>query len=200
MFVKIQLLVTFLSLLNIRIIAGITKMAKSSKITIEQDEKKVLIELMKDSSQSINIISKKLGFSRQKIWRIIKKLQNEKTIWGYTAVVNYERIGMKNFILLGKRTSKPLCQEKINLAINKKLEKMAKKNKCILNNTYYLNGEYDFVSTFKANNLHDAKRYQEEFNRLYQGYIEKTIILEALFPLRMNGILNPDINELSEYF
>jgi len=175
-------------------------MAKNSKKSIERDEKKVLLELMKDSSQSINVISKKLGFSRQKIWRIIKKLHGQKTVWGYTAVINCEKIGMKNFILLGKRTSKPLPQEMINLAVNRKLEKMAKKNNCILDDTYYLNGEYDFVSTFKANNILDAKKYQEEFNRIYKSYIEKTMILEALFPLRMNGILNPDINTLSEFF
>jgi len=175
-------------------------MSKSSKKSIERDEKKVLLELMKDSSQSINVISKKLGYSRQKIWRIIKKLQGEKTVWGYTAVINCEKIGMKNFLLLGKRTSKPLPQEMINLVLNRKLEKMAKKNNCILDDTYYLNGVYDFVSTFKANNILDAKRYQEEFNRLYKSYIEKTMILEALFPLRMNGILNPDINNLSEFF
>ena len=175
-------------------------MSKSSKKSIERDEKKVLLELMKDSSQSINVISKKLGFSRQKIWRIIKKLQDEKTVWGYTAVINCEKIGMKNFILLGKRTSKPLPQEMINLAVNRKLEKMAKKNNCILDSTYYLNGEYDFISIYRAVNLQDAKRFQEEFNKLYQGYIEKTKLLEVLFPIRRIGIFNPEINKLSEFF
>jgi len=175
-------------------------MAKSSKQSIERDERKVLYEIMKDSSQSINIISKKLGFSRQKIWRIIKKLQDEKTVWGYTAIINSEKLGMKNFILVGKRTTKPLPKEMVNLAIHKKLEKLAKNANCILDNTYFLNGEYDFISTFKASKLYDAKRYQEEFNRIYQGYMEKTMILEVLFPLRLHGILNPDIINLSEFF
>ena len=175
-------------------------MAKSSKQQIEKDEKKVLYELMKDSSQSINVISSKLGFSRQKIWRIIKKLRDEKTVWSYTAIINSERIGMKSYILIGKRNSKPLTKELVNFAIHKKLEKLARNNNCVLGDTYYLNGEYDFISTFRARNLNDAKKYQEQFGLIYKGFIERTMILEVLFPLRLNGILNPDVNMLSEFF
>jgi DNA-binding Lrp family transcriptional regulator len=175
-------------------------MGKSSKKKIERDEKKVLNELLKDSSQSINVISSKLGFSRQKVWRIIKRLRIEKTVWSYTAIVNSEKIGMKTFILLGKRNPKPLPKKMIDLAIYKKLEKLAKSKNCILDDTFYLNGEYDFISTFKACSLNDAKKYQEEFNGLYRGYIEKTMILEVIFPLRLSGTLNPDINKFSEYF
>jgi Lrp/AsnC family transcriptional regulator len=173
-------------------------MAKSSKKDIERDEKKVLYELMKDSSQSINDISDKLGFSRQKVWRIIKKLQDDKTVWGYTAIVDNEKIGMKNFILMGKRNTKPLSPELVDIVTSKKLEKLAKNDNCYVENTYYLNGDYDFVSTFKAANLMDAKRYQEGFNRIFDGYISKTIMLEVLFPLRVNGILNPELNKITE--
>jgi len=175
-------------------------MAKSSKQQIDKDEKKVLYEQMKDSSQSINVISSKLGFSRQKVWRIIKKLQKEKTVWGYTAVVNNERIGMKIFILLGKRNPRPIPMDMIDIVIKGKFEKLAKKNNCILDSTFYLNGEYDFLSSFKAPNLKEAKKFQEEFNRIYEGYIEKTKILEVLFPLRINDTMNPEIEKLAELF
>ena len=175
-------------------------MAKSSKKEIERDEKKVLYELMRDSSQSLNVISNKLGFSRQKAWRFIKKLQDEKTIWGYTAIVDSEKLGMKNYILMGKRSSKPMPKEIVELVIYKKLEKLAKNCNCILVYTDYLNGEFDFVSTFRAPRFQNAKRYQDEFNKLLQGYIERTMILEVLFPLRTNGIFNPNIQNFSEFF
>ena len=175
-------------------------MAKSSKKEIERDEKKVLYELMQDSSQSINDISNKLNFSRQKVWRIIKKLEDEKTVWGYTAIINNEKIGTKLYILMGKRTTKPIPKEMIDIVISKKFEKLAKKNNCILDSTYYLHGEFDFISTYRAVSLQDAKRFQEEFNRLYQGYIEKTKLLEVLFPLRRIGIFNPEIDKFSEFF
>jgi len=175
-------------------------MAKSSKQEIERDEKKVIYELMRDSSQSINILSDKLGFSRQKVWRIIKKLQDDKTIWGYTAVVSNEKLGMKDYILIGKRTAKPVSKENIQPVIKKGFEKLAKNNFCILVDTYYLNGDYDFISLFKAKDLPDAKRFQEEFHKMYQNYIQKTILLEVLFPVRENGIFNPRIEKFAEFF
>ena len=66
-------------------------MAKSSKKQIYEDELKVIVELQKNAKENIDIISKKCGYSRQKVWRIIKRLEEDKTIWGYTAVVKEEK-------------------------------------------------------------------------------------------------------------
>jgi len=57
----------------------------------------------------------KCGCSRQKIWRIIKKLEEDKTIWGYAAIVNEEKQGLKSYIILIKRTTLPIDEK---LAIN----------------------------------------------------------------------------------
>ena len=65
-------------------------MPKSSKKQIDEDEKKVIAALQKNSKESIDKIAKKCGFSRQKVWRIIKRLENNQTIWGYHAVVDDE--------------------------------------------------------------------------------------------------------------
>ena len=56
-------------------------MPKSSKKQIDADEKKVKRELKKNSKESIDKIAKKCEFSRQKVWRIIKRLEKNKTIW-----------------------------------------------------------------------------------------------------------------------
>ena len=77
-------------------------MPKSSRKQIDNDEKKILRELQKNSKESIDKIAKKCSFSRQKVWRIIKRLENNKTIWGYHAVVDNEKINMKSYILLIK--------------------------------------------------------------------------------------------------
>ena len=44
-------------------------MSKSSREQIEQDEKKLLSELVKNSNENIDTIAKHCGFSRQKTWR-----------------------------------------------------------------------------------------------------------------------------------
>ena len=66
-------------------------MAKSSKKQIYEDELKVVDELQKNAKENIDVISKNSGFSRQKTWRIIKRLEEDRTIWGYAAVVNEEK-------------------------------------------------------------------------------------------------------------
>ena len=83
-------------------------MPKSSKDQIYADEKKVIRELQKNSKESIDTIAKNCGFSRQKVWRIIKRLEKNKTIWGYFAVVDYEKLNLKRYLMLIKRSNKPL--------------------------------------------------------------------------------------------
>ena len=72
-------------------------MSKSSKNQIEQDEKKLLSELVKNSKENIDTIAKHCGFSRQKTWRFIKQLEAKGLIWGYTAIFDEEKIGQKHF-------------------------------------------------------------------------------------------------------
>ena len=89
-------------------------MSKNSREQIDADEKKVIRELQKNSKESIDKIAKRCGFSRQKVWRIIKRLEKNKTIWGYYAVVDNEKLDMKRYIMLIKRSNKPIM-DAINL-------------------------------------------------------------------------------------
>ena len=74
-------------------------MPKNSNEQIEKDEKKILKELRKNANKSINDIAKSLGFSRQKVWRIIKSLEKNNTIWGYSAILDEQKLGKKNLYL-----------------------------------------------------------------------------------------------------
>jgi len=49
-------------------------MPKSSVKQIEQDEKRILDELTKNANKTINDIAETCGFSRQKVWRVIRNL------------------------------------------------------------------------------------------------------------------------------
>ena len=98
-------------------ILGEKSMPKTSKEQITNDEKKILRELQKNSKESIDKLVKKCGFSRQKVWRIIKRLENNKTIWGYHAVVDDNKIGLQQYFILIKRTNKPFSKEYIDLRI-----------------------------------------------------------------------------------
>ena len=75
-------------------------MAKSSNEQIEKDERLVLSELQKNCRANYGDISKNVGFSRQKLWRIIGRLEKNKTILGYKAVVDNKKLGLKRFLIM----------------------------------------------------------------------------------------------------
>ncbi|HVQ00972.1 MAG TPA: winged helix-turn-helix transcriptional regulator, partial [Candidatus Thermoplasmatota archaeon] len=79
-------------------------MAKSRKEQIEQDEEKLLFELMQNSKENVDTIAKNCGFSKQKAWRLIKKLEKNQKIWGYTTVVDNKKQDLSKFILFISRS------------------------------------------------------------------------------------------------
>ena len=63
-------------------------MSKSSSKQIEDDQRKVIQKLLENGRQSALEIANKVGFSRQKVWKIIKNLEEKNIIWGYTGVID----------------------------------------------------------------------------------------------------------------
>jgi len=174
-------------------------MAKSSKKQIYEDELKVIAELQKNGKESIDGISKNCGFSRQKVWRIIKGLEEDKTIWGYTAVVNEKKQGLKSYMILIKRTTLPIDEKLADKIITRQLEKPASEIDIKIENSMLTHGTFDWVICFKAKDMKHAKKFNEIVNKTYWGYIGELHIMETLFPIRIQGILNPEIEKLKEF-
>lgn len=177
---------------------GDIKMPKRSKESIEKDEKKILQELLKDSSQSIDTIAKGLNFSRQKVWRDIKRLKAEDVIWGYNAVINEEKLGMKSYFALIKRSPIPLTDELTSKIIQRDVEQTAKKIGVIIENSCYTHGSYDWIVGFTATDVKHAKKFCEIVNKTYNVYIANIQLLEGLFWIRKHGLLNPRKEKLKE--
>ena len=175
-------------------------MAKNSVKQIEKDEKKILRELSANANKSINEIAKNCGFSRQKVWRIIKNLEKNNTIWGYVAVVNEEKQDKKEFILLVTRTNKPIQGKTINQIVSREFAKNAKKIGIRFLYSAYTNGKYDWVIFFTAKDIKEAKSFVELFNRTYEGQINEIALIENMFTAVKCGFTNPEIEGLREYF
>jgi DNA-binding Lrp family transcriptional regulator len=175
-------------------------MAKSSITQIKQDEKKIVEELLRNANRNINDIAKSCGFSRQKVWRVIKNLEKNKTIWGYVTVINQEKLGKKQYILIMKRSNKPFSKELINNIINRDLTKKLKNIDIELINSYYTNGSYDWVLCFNANNIIEAKSLVEELNKIYEEYVSEVYLLENMFSVICSGVKNPEIEKLDDFF
>jgi DNA-binding Lrp family transcriptional regulator len=174
-------------------------MAKSSREQMDLDEKKVLSELVKNSNEKIETIAKHCGFSRQKAWRIIKQLEAKGFIWGYTAIFNEEKIGLMHYIFLTKRSMKKLEEKTIETIVSRKLEDLVTELGVTIESSVYTHGEYDWVITFTAQDINQAKKFSNSLFVLYPGVIEKITILQTLIFIRKQYILNPDKQKLKEF-
>jgi Lrp/AsnC family transcriptional regulator len=174
-------------------------MPKNSRKQIDQDEKKVIAQLQKNAKESIDVIAKKCGFSRQKVWRIIKRLEKNKTIWGYHAVIDDEKVDRHSYIMLIKRSNEPMSTATDKI-INQTIEKRGDEIEVNVECSKVLHGIYDWLICFTAPDIRAAKKFSEMFNREYPNLINEIHILENIFTVKNSGVLNPDILKLKDYF
>jgi DNA-binding Lrp family transcriptional regulator len=174
-------------------------MSKTSRDQMDQDEKKVLSELVINSTDNIETIAKNCRFSKQKTWRTIKRLENKGLIWGYTAIFDEEKVGLKHFMLMVKRTMKQLDQSTVEKIVSRQLEDLVKEIGITIENSSYVHGEYDWVLTFTARDIIQAKKFSDALIMLHPGVIEKTLILQTLMFIRKQYILNPEKHRLREF-
>ena len=172
-------------------------MPKNGKISIEADERKIIDQLLKDSRQSPHEIAKRLGFSRQKVWRIIKKLEKDKVIWGYTTIIDENSIGYNSYYALLR--GKAPFYDKIELSIKKLKENHPEKMKINVLGCFYLNGAYDWLVIFSAQNIPDAKKFCIYMQKEYADYTDRIELLENVFSLLRFGKINPDIDKFKEF-
>ena len=175
-------------------------MPKSSNKQIEKDEKKILKELSKNANKSINEIAQTLGFSRQKVWRVIKNMEKNHTIWGYTAVLDNEKLNKKTYIILIKRTNKPITKKLIDDIETRNFADEVKEKGIDIICSLFAHGYYDWVVCFNAKAIKEAKWFIEYFNRLYEGFISDTHLVEIMFSAVRSGVRNPEIEKLNDFF
>ena len=175
-------------------------MAKNTKEQISIDEKKVINELKTKANKSINEIANNCNFSRQKVWRIIKNLEKNNTIWGYTVTIDEEKQGKNFYILLLKRAAVPITSEAVKNIVSREIDEHILKIGCEMITSIYTNGSFDWLILFTAPNLNAAKRVNELFIDRYNDILDECLLLETIFPVKINGIVNPEINKLKTFF
>ena len=175
-------------------------MPKASREQIADDEKKIIRELQKNSKESIDKIAKKCGFSRQKVWRIIKRLEKNKTIWGYSVVADGPKLDMKQFFILMKRRNIAISKEDLNLIVSRGLKNKLANMGVDAIGSYFVHGSFEWVVLIDAPNVIYAKKFVEMFMSRFKDYISDIQILEVIFPVQINGIDNPNMEEFLNFF
>ncbi|MDG6225336.1 MAG: hypothetical protein QCI82_07470 [Candidatus Thermoplasmatota archaeon] len=167
-------------------------------VTTEYRGHRILNELLRDPTRSLEEIANACGSYRQKIWREKKKLEDGGAIWGYTAVVDEDSIDWKTFILMLKL--KPLTTDQANTLITRHVSNAPGKLDIRLMDTYYLNGRYDLLVIFAAPDWMTARKYYDSIRIEYEPFIEeRPEIIDVAFSLIRWGKVNPSIERLREF-
>ena len=175
-------------------------MPKSSKAKLEADEMKILMELRKNSRQSLNELAEKCGFSRQKVWRIINDLEKNKTIWGYSAVIDEEKLGLKQFFILLKKVGAKPGNIQVEIALDKDLKDKLESIGIFVDGSFYTHGSHDWIIIVTAKNIIEIKKLVESIRMDYHEYISDIQIIEIMFPVVKEGKENPKKTKLKEFF
>ena len=174
-------------------------MAKDSKAQMREDQRKVLVELQKNSNANRDTIAKSCGFSPQKICRIIRQMEKNNMLWGYTAVADEQKQGHQKFVLLLKRSTKPIDAETADQLISYRTDKDIVKLGINVENSYYTHGEYDWVLIFTASDMSHAKKFSDMLVNKYPNMVSKVNLMQILITLRSQHILNPEYMKIREY-
>lgn len=168
-------------------------MPKRSEERLLHDEQKVLRLLQTNGKESIDVIAKQCNFSRQKVGRLIKKLEDEKIIWGYSAICDEERYQLKHYLMMIKRTTNALDKPVIDEVLTTRLDDLLPGAVIKMEHIEYTNGCFDGVFTFLAKDLMTAKKFCERFQQHFRKYIASYELLEGIFFIRKQMLRNPQL-------
>jgi len=171
---------------------------KKETVTTEYKGHRIMNELIKDPTRSLEDIARSCGSYRQKVWREKRKLEENDTVWGYTAVVDENTIGWKVFILLMKL--QPLTEKQAKLLIDRHVTNAPGRLNIRLMDTFYLNGKWDILVIFAAPDWMTARKYYDSIRLEYSDYLEeRPEIIDVAFSLIRWGKVNPNVQSLREF-
>lgn len=161
------------------------------------DKNDLLDILLDDPTTSIREMGRKLNCYRQTIWRRKKQMEEDKIIWGYTAVIDENKLSKRIFLVLMK--TKPMTEDMANIIIQRiKNNEPGRKNIRLID-SFQVNGEFDWILRFSAPNHTTARTYYDILRTVYQDYlIDKPVIVDVNFILVAEGKRNPEIDHLRE--
>ncbi len=157
---------------------------------------KILNELKKNARMSNEEISRRVGLSRPTVSKLINKMEKANWIWGYAPVLDYEKIGLRLYLVLIKLKPSSKSAEFGIKALQEDLLLDLKKEGFEFTFSSYLNGKYEWVFVFDAENLFEAKKIIQLVKKEFETDLFEEINLhEVMIPIRYCGILSPELNE-----
>ncbi len=169
-------------------------MSKSDANQIWENELKVIRLLTENARMSNSEIAKKIGLTRQTVSKIIKNLEKNDLIWGYSLIGNPTKIGLNLYVLLLK--GKPNLES--DIFINRIMDFVKIEDRFTIY-TGIFHGAYDWIAIFTAINIKEARKFVNKLKRGLEQFIDEIILMEQLVPVSMLQFSNPNLkSELNE--
>ncbi len=137
-------------------------------------DRKILTELQRDASQSLDEIAKKVGASKTPVWNRLKKLRDAGVIGQQTVLLDPEKLGLEAcfFVLIRTSEHDAVWQDKFLKTLLNRPEVME---------AHRLAGDIDYILKVRVRN---AKAYDE----FYQVLIAEVKIFNVTALLSMEEI------------
>ncbi|PYE88740.1 Lrp/AsnC family transcriptional regulator [Phyllobacterium leguminum] len=128
-------------------------------IELDELDRRILAELQRDGTLSVDALSERVNLSRNACWRRVKRLEEEGVITGRVALVDADRVGLGLSVFILVRTSNhdPDWLKRFREAVATLPEIVG---------AYRMTGDLDYVLRAR---VADVKAY----DRLYQRLIAK---------------------------
>jgi Lrp/AsnC family leucine-responsive transcriptional regulator len=173
-------------------------MAKNDEEPLTNDELKVVTILEGHAKETVDEIARRCGFSRQKVWRIIKDLEQKNIIWGYSAVLDDKKKNLEKFMLFVRRTMISHEPKDIDEIVSHLLAPIKEDLGVTMISSYRIHGEYDWVMIFTAKDIIHAKKFSQAIMDRFSGK-QSIHISQVLFTVRENYIQNPNIKDMKDF-
>ncbi|MBV1868907.1 MAG: Lrp/AsnC family transcriptional regulator [Marinosulfonomonas sp.] len=143
-------------------------------VRIDAVDRKILAELQRDASQSLDEIARKVGASKTPVWNRIRKLRDAGVIGQQTVILDPEALGFEAcfFVLIRTSEHEGDWQAAFLKALNERPEVME---------AHRLAGEIDYILKVRVAN---ARAYDE----FYQALISEVRIYNVTALLSMEQI------------
>lgn len=132
------------------------------ELKLTKNDKFVLRELINNGRISDTSVAKKLKISSQAVRKIRKKFENNKVIKKYSAIINYEKIGIRAFAIVQLKITEKGLKSKMDLFDSQNIIGSFKLPETNITNI--------FIAGF--NSLEELDTYFAKIKEKYSGLIE----------------------------
>lgn len=143
-------------------------------VSLDELDRKILDELQRDASQSIDEIARTVGSSKTPVWNRIRKMRESGLITRQTVILDADKLGLEAcfFVLVRTNEHEAGWQNKFLTAIQSRPEVVE---------AYRLAGEIDYILKVRVEN---ARAY----DTFYQALISEVHIYNVTALLSMEEI------------